>query len=598
MSTDRYTLAVDLGTARTAAAVARPGTPAVAVDLGGSLGAKGPTTVSAVYTGADGSVLIGDPALRRGLADPAGLAREFKRRTGDTTPILLRGVPWSVAALTARLLRGVVDIVIEREGGPPSAVVLTHPANWGRYKIDVLAEAAALADVRVDRFVPEPEAAAIHYARQARVPVGATVAVYDLGGGTFDVAVLRKTEAGFELAGPPEGIDALGGADADAAVFAAVTAALGGAYTDLDRGDPATLSATWRLRQACTEAKEALSADADVSIPVALPTVATEVRLTRSELEAVVEPMLAPTIGALRRALRAAAIESGQLDAVLLTGGAARMPIVARLVSNEIGRPVAIDIDPKLAVALGAATVLVPPDEAAVPAAAVAEVAATVTPTPSAAPVPSRRRPSATVVALGLGACAVAGAGAWWALAGRNTGRAVAAPATTTVVAGTPATTTPTVAPVPVTTASATTASATTVPTTGPATTAPGGAAGVPVSPITGRGVQIVEIVPDDVLGTYEVRFRVAGFSLADGTHVVHLFGDDVRPEQAGFDAAERGVARGAFVPGVYQSPWEFRPDAISPAATRLCAVVADAKGALDDPATFSCAPLPPRGRS
>ncbi|HEX6969418.1 MAG TPA: Hsp70 family protein, partial [Micromonosporaceae bacterium] len=204
-------------------------------------------------------------------------------------------------------------------------------------------------------FTTEPEAAAIFYAHQQRIPSGAIVAVYDLGGGTFDAAVLRKTDAGFEILGQPEGIERLGGIDFDAAVFEHVRRAIGDKLEELDEEDPAAVAAVARLREECVQAKEALSSDTDVSIPVLLPNLATEVRLTRAELEAMVRPTLYSSIEALQRALRSANVTPEQLHSVLLVGGSSRMPIVAQLVGAELNRPVTVDAHPKNAVALGAA---------------------------------------------------------------------------------------------------------------------------------------------------------------------------------------------------------------------------------------------------
>src|SRR5690606_28090011 len=141
---------------------------------------------------------------------------------------------------------------------------------------------------------------------------------------------------GFEILGQPEGIERLGGIDFDAAVFNHVTKALGGKLDELDEDDPATIAAVARLREECVEAKEALSSDTDASIPVLLPNIATEVRLTRAELEAMVRPALHSTIEALRRALRSADVTPEQLHSVLLVGGSSRMPLVAQLVGAEL----------------------------------------------------------------------------------------------------------------------------------------------------------------------------------------------------------------------------------------------------------------------
>src|SRR5690606_1853545 len=204
-------------------------------------------------------------------------------------------------------------------------------------------------------FTTEPEASAVFYAHQERIAPGAVVAVYDLGGGTFDAAVLRKTATGFELLGEPEGIERLGGIDFDAAVFAHVRTALGGKLDELDPEDPAVVAAVARLREECVTAKEALSSDTDASVPVLLPAVATEVRITRAEFEAMIRPALQGSIDALRRALRSAQVTADQVSWGRLVGGAPRIPLVAQLVGAEIARPVAVDAPPKHAIALGAA---------------------------------------------------------------------------------------------------------------------------------------------------------------------------------------------------------------------------------------------------
>ncbi|HEU0172563.1 MAG TPA: Hsp70 family protein [Acidimicrobiales bacterium] len=345
-----YYLGVDIGTTYTAAAVWRDGR----CDIAG-LGNRAPTIPSVVFLRDDGTVLVGEAAARRAASEPAGVAREFKRRVGDPTPVIVGGTPYSADALMARLLRAVVDLVVEAEGARPDRIAVTHPANWGPYKLDLLRQATRLADLDDVVTVSEPEAAAIHYASQSRVEPGSVIAVYDLGGGTFDAAVLRKTAAGWDVLGTPEGIERLGGVDFDAAVHHHVATAIGPAFDELSPDDPAAVAAAARLRQECVDAKEALSADSDVSIPVLLPKLQTEVRLTRSEYEQMVRPALADTITSLTRALRSADVEPGDVTTVLLVGGASRTPLVAELVSSALGRPVAVDAHPKYGVALGAA---------------------------------------------------------------------------------------------------------------------------------------------------------------------------------------------------------------------------------------------------
>ncbi|WP_198171147.1 Hsp70 family protein [Actinoplanes awajinensis] len=346
-----YALGIDLGTTYTAAAVWRADHAEIA-----SLGSRSAAIPTVVLLRADETFLTGESASRRGLSEPHRVAREFKRRLGDPTPILLGGVPHSAESLMARVLRAVVDEVSAREGSGPAAICVSHPANWGPYKTDLMQQVIRLAGIEQKvQLTTEPQAAAVFYAQQQRLEPGATVAVYDLGGGTFDAAVLRKTPDGFELIGQPEGIERLGGIDFDAAIFAHVAGALGGALDDLDEDDPAVIAAVARLREECVQAKEALSADTDATIPVLLPNLSTEVRLTRSELESMVRPVLHGSIEALRRAIRSAGTEPAELHSVLLVGGSSRIPLIAQMVGSELGRPVAVDAHPKHAVALGAA---------------------------------------------------------------------------------------------------------------------------------------------------------------------------------------------------------------------------------------------------
>jgi actin-like ATPase involved in cell morphogenesis len=346
-----YQLGIDFGTTYTAAAICRDGLPRIA-----PLGMRAAVIPSVLLLGKDGTVLTGDAANRRAVAEADRVAREFKRRIGDPTPLVVGGVGYSAEALVAKLFRWVVDKVSEAEGEPPQRLAITYPASWGPYKQDAFAQAVRMAELGDVEMLTEPEAAAISYAAAERVDAGSTVAVYDLGGGTFDAVVLRKTREGFDLLGAPEGIEHLGGADFDETVFAHVVRALGpGTLEQLDPHDPTALMAVARLRQECVDAKEALSSDTDVSIPVLLPNLRTQVRLVRSEFEAMIRPAVSDTIAALRRAMRSAQVEPQGLSAVLLVGGSSRIPLVAQMVSAELGRPVALDAHPKHATALGAA---------------------------------------------------------------------------------------------------------------------------------------------------------------------------------------------------------------------------------------------------
>ncbi|MGZ4544094.1 MAG: Hsp70 family protein [Blastococcus sp.] len=345
-----YSLAIDLGTSFVAAAVAD--------DRGLEMFALGDGSLvapAAVYVRGDGRIVTGEAAARRAVSHPDRVARETKRNLGNPTPVMLGGAPYAVGDLLAALLQDVLVRVTERQGAKPEVVALTHPANWGPFRRQLFEDVARSAGLSDPLYTTEPEAAAAHYASTRPLAEGEILAVYDLGGGTFDATVLRRTAQGFEILGTPEGIERLGGADFDDAIFAHVNYLAGGALGELDLSDGRTLVSLARLRQDCTLAKEALSVDVEAVIPVFLPNRHFEVTLTRAELEGMIRAPIESTIGTLDRVLRAAQVDRTSLAAVLLVGGSSRIPLVAQMVSEAFGRPTVVGAHPKHAVALGAA---------------------------------------------------------------------------------------------------------------------------------------------------------------------------------------------------------------------------------------------------
>ena len=355
-----YWLGIDLGTSYTAAAVCRRGTGRLETEVV-PLGSRSPVVPSVLFLPGDGSVVVGEGAERRAPTDPHRVVREFKRRIGDDIPLLVDGADYPAHHLAATLVHWVWQRVVEREGEWPERVALTYPAGWGPYKTGLFARTVrdtGIGDVDV---LTEPQAAAISYASREQVETGALLAVYDLGGGTFDAAVLRKdSPATFTVFGRPEGIEGLGGVTFDEAIFEHVCAAAGVPLTEMDPADPNVLFEVTRLRRECAEAKEALSVDTEATIPVALAGVRQRVRVTRAEFEELIRPGLYRTIEALHRAIGSVDTGGRRPDAILLIGGSSRIPLVSQMISAEFGQALAIDTDPKAVVAAGAARSLVP----------------------------------------------------------------------------------------------------------------------------------------------------------------------------------------------------------------------------------------------
>lgn len=305
-----YRLGVDLGTTFTAAAVLRGGLASMV-----SLGVRQPEMPSVVAIG-DNELFVGDAAEHHGRTSPESVARFFKRRFGDSQPLVVRGQPWSAEALSARMLSQVLQQVEQVEGAAPSEVVLTHPAGWREFKVDAMHSVAQLAGLDSYFLVPEPVAAARHYAELNRMSPDAKLAVFDLGGGTFDTSVVATSGDSFTVVGTPRGVNRLGGIDLDEAVFAHVCDAV--EFDPYDVEDTTEVRrAIWRLRRECRDAKEMLSTTMSATISVVLPGINTEVDLSRSDFEAMLAPVLDDAGQTVDSTIRSAGLTPDDIEAVL-----------------------------------------------------------------------------------------------------------------------------------------------------------------------------------------------------------------------------------------------------------------------------------------
>lgn len=346
-----YGLGVDLGTSFTGAATSHDGQARMV-----ALGEQSVLMPSVVLAQPDGSLLAGG-IDHSNEDDPGRIGRDFKRRLGDPTPIVLGGQPHSAVSLLAATLKSVVAAVTELEGAAPDRVVLTYPAVWGPYRREQFAEVPGRAGLDSVTLLSEPEAAATHYAVRQQLKTNDVIAVYDLGGGTFDTTVTGVTRSGVEILGVPEGVEWVGGVDFDEAVVAHVDRAVDGALSALDPRDPVAAASLQRIRQECVRAKERLSRENATNITVLLPNRHIQVPLTRAEFEAMIRTPLESTLSALRRTLRSATMSPSDLAGVLLVGGSSRIPLVSTMLSEDLGRPVLLDPSPQHCVALGAAAI-------------------------------------------------------------------------------------------------------------------------------------------------------------------------------------------------------------------------------------------------
>ncbi len=344
-----YALGIDVGTTYTAAATVRGG------HAEAFLHDKSESAVPSVVFASSAGILFGGQAERRGAAHPEGLAREFKRRLGDPVPIVLSGSPYHAHRLIALMTQWVVDTVTEQVGAAPTSIAVTHPANWSEYRLDLLRQGLNDVGLGAVHLISEPAAAAWDYLSTTTLEPGARVLVYDLGGGTFDVALLRLKKEQFAHEVEPLGLERLGGIDFDEAVFQFALQSVPAPLLQRAGREPGGVAQLAHLRTVCVGAKESLSSNQTADIPIILPDHVVTARITRREFEQMIRPMVDQTLELVSRMLESARIGPEQLDAALLIGGSSRIPLVPQMLQEHLGIPVRVDAHPKLVVCKGAA---------------------------------------------------------------------------------------------------------------------------------------------------------------------------------------------------------------------------------------------------
>jgi molecular chaperone HscA len=359
---------IDLGTTNSLVAMVQHGKPVCLTDDAGDA-----IVPSVVHYASDGDVIVG--AVARDVFAPAfpsdtiASVKRFMGRgpsdaeaTRKLTPYAFapaqgdgvvrfavageRAVtPLEVSAEILRVLKARAELAL---GATLDGAVITVPAYFDDGQRQATRDAGRLAGLEVLRLLNEPTAAALAYGLDKGAE--GTFAVFDLGGGTFDVSILQLETGVFQVKSTG-GDSALGGDDFDRAIAAALLARLGVAA---DAGGDRKL--TRRVLDAARALKERLTdaPEASIELEGADGKPAT-LRLGREEMEALVRPVLERCAPSVRRALKDAGVEAAKLSGVILVGGATRMPLVRRFVRELLGHEPLADIDPDQVVALGAA---------------------------------------------------------------------------------------------------------------------------------------------------------------------------------------------------------------------------------------------------
>jgi molecular chaperone DnaK len=342
-----YALGIDLGTTFSAAAVIRDGRPEVLVNSDG-----GYLTPSVVLFPGGEDPVVGEAASRAATEAPADCVQFVKRHMGDPhwSVVDPGGREYRPEEISAIILKRLVNDAALALGERVDDVVITVPAYFDDVRRTATRHAGEIAGLNVLRLINEPTAAAIGYGL-TRGQVG-TLLVYDLGGGTFDVTVLRAAGGEFDVLAT-EGDRNLGGFDFDNELMLHVAEVVRG------QGGPDLLEDPSRaadLRTKCELAKRRLSSTEQTSIAVRAGG-GFRVRVTRGDFAAMTRDLLERTEIITEGVLGDAGLTWDRIDRVLLVGGSTRMPMVSQLLQRLSGRVPVAGVNPDEAVALGAAIV-------------------------------------------------------------------------------------------------------------------------------------------------------------------------------------------------------------------------------------------------
>jgi molecular chaperone HscC len=338
-------IGIDLGTTNSAVGVWRDNQPIL---IPNALGDR--LTPSCVSIDTDGTILVGRPARDRLITHPERSAAHFKRYMGSNREIQMGGRVFRPEELSSLVLKSLKADADNFLGEDARDAVISVPAYFSDAQRKATQIAGQLAGLNVKRLVNEPTAAALAHGAHRR-ETESKFLVFDLGGGTFDVSVLDYFEGVMEVRAST-GDNFLGGED-----FTSVIAELFCTRNNLDI-NALPLAALHKLRQLAERAKIAMPMEnpaRTMEFSLDIDGAARTLRTHAAELERLFEPLLQRLRKPVERALRDAKIPVNGLDDVILVGGASRMPVVRKLVTQMFNRLPVMHLDPDEAIALGAA---------------------------------------------------------------------------------------------------------------------------------------------------------------------------------------------------------------------------------------------------
>lgn len=341
---------IDLGTVNSEVAVMEGGKPTLIKSAEGE-----PYFPSIVAFTKEGEMLVGEAAKRQAITNPEGTIHRIKRKMGTDEKVKVWGKEYTPEQISAFILQKIKRDAEEYIGDEIKEAVITVPAYFNDDQRQATKDAGKIAGFEVKRILNEPTAAALAYGLDKEGEH--KIAVYDLGGGTFDITIMEVGDGVFEVLST-NGDTHLGGADMDMAIVDYLADKFKEEHGIDLREDKKALQ---RLTEAAEKAKMELSSAMQTSIDLPYITVVNnepkhiQETLTRAKFEQLIEPIVKRTIEPCQQALKDAKLKAEDIDHVVLVGGTTRIPYVRKVVEEIFGKKPERGIDPMECVAFGAA---------------------------------------------------------------------------------------------------------------------------------------------------------------------------------------------------------------------------------------------------
>lgn len=343
-------IGIDLGTTNSEVAVIEAGKPTIIKSAEGQ-----PYFPSVVAFTKDGEMLVGESAKRQAVTNPEGTIHRIKRKMGFGEKVKAHGKSYSPEQISAFILQKIKKDAEEFLGEKINEAVITVPAYFNDDQRQATKDAGKIAGLKVKRIINEPTAASLAYGLDKEGDQ--KIAVYDFGGGTFDITLMEVGEGVFEVLST-NGDTQLGGSDMDQALVDYFAGIFQKQHNYDLRKDPKSLQ---RLIEASENAKIELSSTMQTDIN--LPYIAVinnepkhfETKLTRAKFEEIISKIVDKTEKPCKQALKDAKLKPEEIDHVVLVGGTTRIPLVKKKVEEIFGKTPKRDVDPMECVAIGAA---------------------------------------------------------------------------------------------------------------------------------------------------------------------------------------------------------------------------------------------------